>query len=183
LRLRNQIVSVTAAYLARFPGDATALSPLTDLLDDGADVTSRKEFRGHVTCCGIVIDDAGRFLMIRHRILGSWLFPGGHLEGADVDLRAAAMREVSEETGLPGDALRGFGQWFDSAPVQIDCHPIPANPAKGEQAHRHMDFRYVFRGAAGALSPQFEEVTDCGWFDADRIPAEVHARLQQLALP
>lgn len=182
LMLPGEIASVTATYLSRFPGDAAGLSPLTDLLADGADVTSRKEFRGHVTCCGIVRDDAGRFLMIRHRTLEAWLFPGGHLEEVDVNLRGAAMREVAEETGLSGDSLRGFGHWFDSAPVQIDCHPIPANPAKGEPAHRHMDFRYLFRGNAGALSPQLEEVTDCAWVDADQIPAEIHARLQQLAL-
>ena len=180
--LKHEIESVTAKYLERFPDDTARISTLTELLDDDADLTSRKEYRGHVTCCGIVIDDAGRFLMIRHRILGSWLFPGGHIEDADVDLRRAAMREVTEETGLPGDSLRGFGQWFDSAPVQIDCHSIPANPGKDEPAHRHMDFRYLFRGEVGGLSPQLDEVTDCAWFDADRIPAEVHGRLRRLAL-
>lgn len=180
--LRREIELVTAEYLTRFPGDAMAISPLTELLEINANITSRKEFRGHVTCCGIVIDEAGRFLMIRHRVLKSWLLPGGHLEDIDTQLRDAAIREVSEETGLSREALCGFGEWFDKAPVQIDCHSIPANPLKNEPAHSHLDLRYLFRCVAGDLSPQLEEVTDCAWLEASRLPTEVHARLVQLAI-
>jgi len=180
--LRCEIELAATEYLKRFPEDAMAISPLTYLLDSDADITSRKEFRGHVTCCGIVMDDAGQFLMIRHRILKSWLLPGGHLEDTDAELRAAAIREVNEETGLSREALRGFGGWFDKVPVQIDCHSIPANPVKDEPAHRHMDFRYLFRCEASNISPQLEEVTDCAWLDASRLPVEAHGRLRQLAI-
>lgn len=180
--LRREIELVATEYLKRFPGDAMAISPLTELLASDANITSRKEFRGHVTCCGIVIDKAGRFLMIRHRILKSWLLPGGHLEDLDAELRAAAIREVREETGLSGESLRGFGGWFDKAPVQIDCHSIPANPVRDEPAHQHMDFRYLFRCEAGDISPRLEEVTDCAWFEVSQIPAKARGRLRQLAI-
>ena len=56
----------------------------------------------HFTASGIVIsDDFDHVLLIEHRKLGCWLYPGGHIE-ADEDPVHAVLREVSEETGMHG---------------------------------------------------------------------------------
>ncbi|MFF5159772.1 hypothetical protein ACFY3N_26725 [Streptomyces sp. NPDC000348] len=60
--------------------------------------------------------------------------------------------------------------------VHIDVHPIPANPGKGEPAHRHVDFRFVFRTSAEAVELQTEEVTAAAWRYADTIEDEVLRR-------
>lgn len=51
-------------------------------------------------------------------------------------------------------------------PVDIDVHDIDARPAKGERAHRHYDFRYVFYLADDeppAITLREEEVSGAQW--------------------
>ncbi|GAA0843120.1 hypothetical protein ACFQVD_41880 [Streptosporangium amethystogenes subsp. fukuiense] len=62
------------------------LAPALELLDDGADLTTRKEFRGHATAGAILADPDGRILHIRHLALDRWLLSGRHLEASDAIL-------------------------------------------------------------------------------------------------
>lgn len=140
-------------------------APLTELLHTKADLTSRKEFRGHVTAGAILADADGRILHIRHRALNRWLLPGGHLETEDTGLLAAAQRELTEETGIPSTVVTPASH----LPIHIDAHPIPANPAKEEPEHHHFDFRFLFRTSADVVELQTEEVTAAAWHAADTI--------------
>ena len=131
-------------------------------------MTSRTTFTGHVTCSAIVVDPAGRVLHIRHNVLNTWLRPGGHLEPGDTSLVGAALREVAEETGIAADALA----LVDEVPLDIDVHPIPANPGKGEPAHQHFDLRYAFTTTTTAtpvVALQAEEVHDFAWLPAEQL--------------
>jgi ADP-ribose pyrophosphatase YjhB (NUDIX family) len=53
-----------------------------------------------VSVCGVVRDDEGRVLLLRHRFWpeGSWGLPGGYAHGAE-RLEDALARELREETG------------------------------------------------------------------------------------
>ncbi|MFD3625092.1 NUDIX hydrolase [Streptomyces sp. NPDC058726] len=155
-------------YLGAYPDEGERLTALSELLDEAADLSSRKEFRGHVTAGAVLSDAEGRVLHIRHRALDRWLLPGGHVETEDSSLLAAAQRELTEETGIPLSAITPVGR----RPVHIDDHPIPANPGKGEPDHRHFDFRFVFRTAAEVVAVQAEEVTAAAWRDAIGIEDE-----------
>lgn len=155
---------------------------MTELLKTEADITSRKEFRGHVTCSGIVINKQNKLLMIYHRTLEKWLFPGGHIETEDKNLRSAAKREIIEETGITAELLQNFDDWFDKVPIHIDCHSIPANPAKNEPEHKHIDCRFVFKGDTENVALQLEEVTDWARVEASKAPIQIHKRLQTFAL-
>lgn len=55
----------------------------------------------------VVLDEGGRYLLIQHRNGGHWDFPKGHKESGETG-RAAALREVLEETGVELDLLEGF---------------------------------------------------------------------------
>ena len=157
----DQIRKTITRYLERHPGEADRLTPLTAALAADGDVTSRKTFTGHVTCSAIVTDPQGRVLHIRHNVLRRWLCPGGHLEPGDTSLVDAAMREVTEETGIPSTRLT----LTDDVPIDVDVHPIPANPAKHEPAHWHFDLRYAFTisGDTITVALQAEEVHDFAW--------------------
>ncbi|MEU8569148.1 NUDIX domain-containing protein [Streptomyces pathocidini] len=155
-------------YVEVHPQDKPNLAPVLELLDAGADLSTRKEFRGHATAGAILADAAGRVLHIRHRALDRWLLPGGHLEADDARLLDAAQRELTEETGIPASAVVPAGM----RPLHIDVHPIPANDAKGEPRHQHFDFRYLFRTSAEVGELQLEEVTAAAWRDADTITDE-----------
>jgi 8-oxo-dGTP pyrophosphatase MutT (NUDIX family) len=90
-------------------------------------------------------------------VLKRCLRPGGQLEHADGALVGAAVREVGEETGIPAVALR----LVDEVPVDIDVHPIPANPGRGEPDHWHFDVCFAFTTtAAPEVRLQTEEVHD-----------------------
>ncbi|GAA0374011.1 NUDIX hydrolase [Streptomyces blastmyceticus] len=159
-------------YLDAHPEEKARLAPVLDLLDAEADLTSRKEFRGHATAGAVLADPAGRVLHIRHLALDRWLLPGGHIEPEDARLVDAAQRELTEETGIPASAVAPA----ELCPVHIDVHPIPANDAKGEPEHQHFDFRFLFCTSADIGEIQVEEVTAAAWRSADSIEDETLRR-------
>jgi hypothetical protein len=72
-------------------------------------------------------------------------------------------------------------QNLDAPLIDIDSHAIPANPAKGEGAHVHHDFLYLFRGDASApLSPQWEEVREVRWVAREALLSLPSARFGRL---
>jgi 8-oxo-dGTP pyrophosphatase MutT (NUDIX family) len=169
----THIRRVLRDYLDNYPEDKPALDAVHHLLDDGADLTSRKEFRGHATAGAVVIDADGRVLQVHHRALDKWLLPGGHLEPTDATLQAAAVREVAEETQIGADELTALG----ALPVHVDVHRIPANPSKGEPDHLHIDFRFAFRTTADVQELQSEEVVDSAWRDVDSLGETLRQRV------
>jgi 8-oxo-dGTP pyrophosphatase MutT (NUDIX family) len=114
----------------------------------------------HVTGSAIVVG-LGGVLLHRHKRLGLWIQPGGHLEPGESPWEAA-RREAAEETGLR------FAEWPAGPPalVHVDVHP-------GGQGHVHLDLRYVLevegdptpRPAAG----ESQEVRWFAWPDAIEI--------------
>ena len=165
---RQHIRATIDAYLARHPGERAALAPLQQALTSQADPTSRTTFTGHVTCSAVVLDQQHQVLHIHHQALDRYLVPGGHLDEADTSLVTAALRELTEETGLPAEAVTPFRS-LSGVPVDVNIHPIPANPVKGEPPHRHFDFRFAFfLPAEHPIRLQPEEVTDYRWLPYDR---------------
>lgn len=171
----EHIRSTLAAYLERYPEDKADLAVAVELAGGadadgggsggGVDVGSRKEFRGHATAGAVLVGADGLVLHVLHVATGKWLLPGGHLEPEDVDLAGAALRELAEETGVSPGAVT----LVDDRPMHIDVHPIPANDAKGEPAHRHVDFRFLFRTDAEVGELQVEEVAGAAWRPVDAL--------------
>ncbi|MFD0230242.1 NUDIX hydrolase [Streptomyces decoyicus] len=161
---RSHIRATAEAYLARHPHERESLTGLLSLLDGPDDPASRATLPGHLTCSAAVIDREQRVLHIGHKVTGLLLAPGGHVED-DRTLLAAALRAVCEETGIrPGDLC--LTPQFLGGPIDIDVHDIDANPAKGEDAHHHYDFRFVFYLVPEQhpqLTLQDEEVTGARW--------------------
>ncbi|MFD3970302.1 NUDIX domain-containing protein [Streptomyces cyaneofuscatus] len=168
---REHIRELVTAYLARHPGERAALTPLLEGLDALSDPTSRGTFPWHITCSAVVIDHSGRVLHVRHNASGGLLLcPCGHVKTRDVTLMATAVREVHEETGIP-PALLSQTAAFCHEPADIDVHPIDANSARGEPAHQHYDFRFVFHlvPASVETTVQAEEVSATLWLPLDQV--------------
>lgn len=155
------VQEIVSSYLSRHPEETERLRVFTDYLTSNDELFSRKNFNGHITTSGIVLDPTGeKVLLIFHNFLRSHLQPGGHFEG-DSSLSASAAREVLEETGVvvePHSFSDGDHPW------DIDTHWMPPNDNKGEDGHWHFDFRYLFTSGHGhKFALQEEEVAGCGW--------------------
>jgi ADP-ribose pyrophosphatase YjhB (NUDIX family) len=141
-----------------------ALHRLSRPFDEQADPT-------HVTSSAIVIGPEG-VLLLRHKRLGIWVQPGGHLEPGE-DLAGGARREAAEETGLelrhppPGPRL-----------VHVDVHP-------GGRGHTHLDLRWLLM-AAGVPRPPAGESQQVAWFPwpaaVERADPGLVGALQELRL-
>jgi 8-oxo-dGTP pyrophosphatase MutT (NUDIX family)/N-acetylglutamate synthase-like GNAT family acetyltransferase len=105
----------------------------------------------HVTGSAIIVGPRGT-LLLRHRLLGIWVQPGGHVEAGEAPWEGAA-READEETGLavrhPADGPRL---------AHVDVHP-------GGRGHTHLDLRYLLLGGTTDPSPPPEESQEVGWYD------------------
>jgi 8-oxo-dGTP pyrophosphatase MutT (NUDIX family) len=125
-------VNLSAVVAARQPVDGrearsrhrflVALGRLPRPFDRYADPT-------HVTGSAVVVSPFG-VLLHRHKKLGIWLQPGGHLEPSETPWDAA-RREAMEETGLE------FEPWSSVPPLlHLDVHA-------GGGGHTHLDLRYL----------------------------------------
>lgn len=169
--------AAAAGYLSLFPDEAARLLSLITLLDGGGEVWSRTHPPGHLTASAVIVDAAsagGPYVLLVHHVgLGRWLQPGGHTEAWET-MEAAARREAAEEVGLVDLVLHPWHADHGGLPIDIDVHAIPANPRKGEPAHLHHDFRYLYVLAGGppALRLAADEVGQFRWesFDGPHIP-------------
>jgi ADP-ribose pyrophosphatase YjhB (NUDIX family) len=108
----------------------------------------------------LVADDAGRLLFVRHGDGDDnreWALPGGHVEDGE-SLRAAAVREAREETGVAVDLDRPL-----SVSRQVFVHPEAERTSLGQ---------FVLYGAWAAdptladdlgIETADEEIAEAAW--------------------
>lgn len=158
------ISGVLAAYLERYPEEAEQLSEPRHLLAKGEDFASRRSFPMHVTVGALLVRDGTEILLIEHLAYGITLQPGGHLEPTDTALVDAAVRELTEETGIEPSQVFPVSP----APVYIEYGRVPARPEKDEPEHYHLDIGYSFTTARAEVGRiQESEVTGAGWYPLD----------------
>lgn len=157
--LRAQVAAVPPADARAAASASRILHELERLprpLDEAADPT-------HVTASAVVVGPRG-VLLHRHRRLGIWLQPGGHVEPGEAPSQAA-VRETLEETGIvarhPGNG---------PALVHVDVHPAP-------KGHTHLDLRYLLHGGTGDPDPPPGESQDVRWFGWEEALAVADAAL------
>jgi 8-oxo-dGTP pyrophosphatase MutT (NUDIX family) len=155
------------------PAVAAARAQIVELVAGRADAADRTTRPGHLTGSAFVVDATGdRFVLLFHTKLQRWLQPGGHADG-DMNLAAVALREATEETGIAGLAV-------DPRPLDVDVHEV--RPPK-EDAHLHLDVRYLVVAPPGARLTGNHESTELRWVGWDELSDyEVDRGLVRLAL-
>jgi 8-oxo-dGTP pyrophosphatase MutT (NUDIX family) len=138
---RNPVDERERVSIARF---AAEIERLERPFDEHADST-------HVTASALVVGPRG-IVLHRHRILGVWIQPGGHVDASETPWDAA-VREAQEETGIVGRLLGGDPPQL----AHVDVHP-------GPHGHTHLDLRYLIDGGAADPAPPPGESPEVGWF-------------------
>ena len=149
MHTKAEIQTMLAAYTARYPDERAAMEPFVRYVAsfDAPALYDRKNFVGHLTAGALIVSrQTGCVLLLKHKQLGKWLQPGGHVEASDASVLDAAFREAREETGIGRDRLELLAPSGSLLPVPADAdgHYIPPCPSKGEDEHRHFDMRFVF---------------------------------------
>ncbi|HEY1683948.1 MAG TPA: NUDIX domain-containing protein [Tepidisphaeraceae bacterium] len=175
----QDVLNTLDIYCQRFPETAEYVADLRELVAESPSCLSRSEFRGHITCSALVTNTDGEILLIHHRALDRWLAPGGHVERNDDSLAAAAMRELSEETGIAREKI-SISPWWARAPLHVDRHTIPANPAKNEPEHEHWDFCYRLNCDSPTMRIDADEVCDVRWCSPGNLPERFYRTMRAM---
>lgn len=159
--------AVVASVRDRRPADARERESQAAFLEHVARLERPSdEFadRVHVTASAILVTpDRRRVLLHRHKRLGLWLQPGGHIDAGEQPWDAA-RREAAEETGLEASLV-------SADLVHVDVHP-------GPRGHTHLDLRYLVEAPHVAPAPPEGESPDADWFAWYRAIAMADAGLE-----
>ena len=164
---RAGLLQALECYVARYADEQATVDRIRALLESRRPCFSRDCFDpGHLTASAWIVSREQRsVLLTHHRKLDRWLQLGGHADG-ETDLRAVALREAREESGmddfriLPGD---GEGLILD-----VDVHVIPARG--DEPRHEHHDIRFLFEASESVpIRRQRSESKAMAWFRGETL--------------
>ncbi len=125
--------------------------------------------------------------MVKHKKLGIWLAPGGHVEENELP-HQAAEREFFEETGIKAEAvsfqplLKSDHTEFLPLPFVSNLHWI--NKPRGDSfCEQHMVLGYFVKVVDDSgFGRQIEETDDIGWFKRNEIESlETNDNIKQEA--
>ena len=154
-------ISATAAAVAALdPVDdreARSQIEILDGLDTLDDPFDEHAGQTHVTGSALIATPEG-IILLKHKRLGIWLQPGGHVDGEEWPFEAA-VREAREETGLAVSH-----RFSEPLLLHVDAHD-------GGRGHRHLDLRYVLTAPREQPNPGPDESQECRWFDWDEAAA------------
>jgi ADP-ribose pyrophosphatase YjhB (NUDIX family) len=109
-------------------------------------VFNKNNVEKHFTASALIINKEKKVLLVNHRKLGVWLYPGGHVEWNETP-DETVVREVKEETGLNVEIISDRDNTLSDleADVSVLHHPyvILCEKINGDNQHYHLDLIYL----------------------------------------
>lgn len=160
MSLHRDAVAVLSAWTAPTAEEELLRAEFLGHLRAHDDAMLRACVPGHLTATTAVLSHDGALVLLTlHPKAGMWLPMGGHCETSDASLAGAALREATEESGIPGLQLL-------PGPLALDRHQVWCHPPHS----RHLDVEYAAVAPPGAEAVISDESLDLRWFPVDEIP-------------
>jgi 8-oxo-dGTP pyrophosphatase MutT (NUDIX family) len=161
--LRAELLQVLRAYRPLgSQQEATRLDFLAHLKQH-PDALWKSGPPAHFTAsCLVLSETAERVLLTHHRRAQLWLQFGGHFEPLDGSVRAAALREAQEESGI--GQIR-----MTPKPVHLDRHRLRGDFGRCAE---HLDFRYAGTLPSDVAPVASDESLDVRWWPVQALPAD-----------
>lgn len=155
----DALVSDAISLLTNFPMDRNACAQLLSALNrHGPDSLVKGRRPSHLTSSLLVLDTTKtQVLLTLHPKAGMWLQLGGHIEGDDDSIEAAALREGREEGGLPMPEHATL--------VSVSPHLLGG----GFTCREHLDVRFAVAIPANAPVASNESL-EVAWWPIDSLP-------------
>ena len=144
--MKELLLNILNEYLKIFPKEIERQQELIEFLNNHKEeqITDWNNFDGHVVAGGFVYaKDEQKFLVLHHKDLNIFLYPGGHIDKDDRNPLDASIREINEETGLK-NIIEFTISNNELVPIDIDTHLIDYNRRLDLPEHYHFEFRYLY---------------------------------------
>ena len=165
----NKIIN---EYLKEFPEEINRQEILINYINKFSkdEIIDWNNFNGHIVASAFVYAQKERkFLVLYHKDLKMFLYPGGHINIEDQNPLKAAKREVKEETGLTDIKVLSIFK-NELIPIDIDTHIINYNKKLNLPEHYHFDFRYIFTiDNITEIKLEQEEVSEYRWITLEEL--------------
>ena len=149
--MKNKLLKILDDYLLFFPEEKGRQSKLLDYLEKSKDkdIIDWNNFNGHIVAGGFIYaKEEHKFLVLFHKDLKMFLYPGGHVNDNEKSPFQTAKREIIEETGL---------NRFE----QLKLY--------------HFDFRYLFIvDRIPKIKIEEEELSSYKWIDINELENDLN---------
>lgn len=144
--MKKILLEILEEYLNLYPEEVTRQEDFIRYLKESNEeqITDWNNFNGHIVAGGFIYSiKEKKLLVLYHKDLKMFLYPGGHVDKEDKSPLHAAIREIKEETGLHHFTLLKVSE-NELVPIDIDTQIISYNERLKLPEHFHFDFRYLF---------------------------------------
>lgn len=132
----------------------------------------------HFTVSGLILcqnlHQRRQVLLVNHKKLGVWLYPGGHIE-PDETPDEALLREIAEETGLKVKILGELDNTLTDQDTEVSVLHTPylvlcEKINDSRDPHYHIDMVYLcVRENNSPFILKHDEVSHIGFFTAEDV--------------
>lgn len=139
---------------------------MLSMLEQQDNVLFRDNLLAHFSASAWVVNKKhDKVLMIYHNIYHSWSWTGGHADGEE-DLRAVALREITEETGIQNLKVIG-DDIFSLETITVDGHE---KRGKYVPSHLHLNVTYLIEADdTEELKVKPDENSGVKWFPMSEV--------------
>lgn len=167
-------IGLLDAYAPSDSGQRAARAEFIAFASTVPEPMARSTFPEHLTASCLVISADGQQVLLHfHRKASRWLQFGGHIDDGDGSLPAAALREVTEESGLAAASVA-----LVPAIANLDRHELGPGFRCGT-AHWDVQFAAIADPSAPLVRADSESA-DLRWFDRSALPEVDDAVRRQL---